>query len=80
MDVDFIGKSKVNIGKCDNSFCIWVDVVFKQFCEEEECCCQVGIVSEIIVCCGKGEFIVKCIVSCRCDICKEGDIIVKGIV
>lgn len=27
--IDFIGKSKVNIGKCDNSFCIWVDVVFK---------------------------------------------------
>ena len=76
---DLTGKSKVNIGKCDNSPCIRADVAPKQSCEEEERCCQAGAVSETTVRCGKGEFTVKRIASCRCDICKEGDTIVKGI-
>lgn len=72
-------ENKVNIGKCDNHPCLRADTPFKQSCEEEERCCQPGAVSDTIVRCGHGEFTVEKVLSCSCDVCTEGNTVVKGI-
>ncbi|XP_078359788.1 cartilage intermediate layer protein 1-like isoform X2 [Oculina patagonica] len=77
---DGSGKNKVNIGKCNNDPCLRADTPFLELCDEAERCCQPGIVRDTTVRCGKGEFKMKKVVSCRCDVCKKGNTIVKGIV
>lgn len=75
---DGSGKNKVNIGKCNNDPCLRADTPFLELCDEAERCCQPGIVRDTTVRCGKGEFKMKKVVSCRCDVCKKGNTIVKG--
>ena len=77
---DETGKNKVNIGKCDNHPCLRSDTPLLELCEEEDRCCQPGTTTDTIIRCGSGEFKMKRVVSCRCDVCNEGSTIVKGIV
>ena len=75
---DGTGKNKVNVGKCNNLPCLRADTLFVESCDEAEHCCQPGTVSEAIVRCGRGEFKMGRVLSCRCDICKERNTIVRG--
>jgi len=77
---DGTNKNKVNIGKCNSHPCLRADTPFLKSCDEAERCCQAGTVSETTVRCGRGEFKMKRVVNCRCDVCGERNTIVKGAV
>ena len=77
---DGTNRNKVNIGKCNSHPCLRADTLFPESCNEAERCCQAGTESETIVRCGLGEFKMKRVVNCRCDVCSEKNTIVKGAV
>lgn len=77
---DGTNKNKVNIGKCNSHPCLRADTPFLKACDEAERCCQAGTVSETTVRCGRGEFKMKRVLNCRCDVCREKNTIVKGAV
>ena len=77
---DGTSKKKINVGKCNSHPCLRADTPSLKSCDEADRCCQAGTVSETTVRCGHGEFKIKRVVSCRCDVCRERNTMVKGTV